>query len=368
MEGFYFELRGLTVGYRRQALVRDITLGLDRGRVLSIIGPNGAGKTTILRHITRQMKPLAGCICLEDQPLERISGPALARKAAVVLTQRPRPEQMTCAEVVAAGRYPYTGRFGLLAPSDRQAVRQAMERVGIADLAEHGFAQCSDGQKQRVLLARAICQEPELLILDEPTAYLDLHHKIQLLDLVRSMAQQQRTAVVMTLHEIDLALKVSDVLLCVRGDGNTFFGTPEQVLEHCPPSSLYGVEPGGFDPLTGSVELQKPSGPPQVFVLGGGGRATGCYRALQRRQIPFATGILFENDVDARAARALSSHVTLAPAFEPMTRRHLDAAARDLTRCRLVLDPGVPLGSLNRLNGELLDLARARGIPIRDQL
>src|SRR5699024_9588110 len=129
----------------------------------------------------------------------------LAKRVAVVLTDRIHPELMTCGEVVAMGRYPYTNALGRLTAQDREIVARAMERVHALDLAEQDFTTLSDGQRQRIMLARALCQEPEVLILDEPTAYLDIRHKIELLDILREMAHEKGITVIMSLHEIDLA-------------------------------------------------------------------------------------------------------------------------------------------------------------------
>lgn len=368
MESFYFHTKGLTVGYQGVPLLRDIEIGLRRGEILSLIGPNGAGKTTILKHITRQMKPIAGTVYLNGRALSGISGRELAQMLSVLLTERVRPELMTCEEVVATGRYPYTGKFGILSREDRRVIQESMDLVHIGELASRSFTQTSDGQKQRVMLARAICQQPELLVLDEPTAYLDIRYKIELLDILRNMAKESRLAVVMTLHEIDLATKISDYLLCVKSDGSTFFGSPEQVLASCPIEELYGLEKGSYNALFGSVELKKAAGKPRVFVIGGNGSGIPWYRALQRQQVPFAAGILFENDVDTQVARELSGYVITAPAFEPMTRRQFDDAARCLVGCETVIDAGAPSGSLNRMNGELLSLAKKKGIPVRKEL
>ncbi|MDO5151961.1 MAG: ABC transporter ATP-binding protein [Eubacteriales bacterium] len=368
MEPSFFLTQGLTVGYRGVPLIQDVEICLNRGEILSLIGPNGAGKTTILKHIIRQMEPICGTVCLDGRDIGKIPGQDLAKQMSVLLTDRVRPELMTCEDVVAAGRYPYTGKFGILSPEDRQMVREAMALMSITELAARNFLQTSDGQKQRVMLARAICQEPGLLILDEPTAYLDIRYKIELLDILRKMAREKQIAVIMSLHEIDLAMKISDRILCVKADGGTVFGSPEEVSKICPIGELYGLEKGSYNALYGSVELAMPVGEPAVFVVGGGGFGIPFYRELQKRQIPFAAGVLYENDIDYPVAKGLSSHVISAPAFSVMQRQQLDAAADWMERCSLVIDAGTPARELNALNRELLSLAREKGIPVQDHL
>lgn len=360
----YFKTEGMAVGYNGDVLIHDICVGLEKGKILTLIGPNGAGKSTILKSITRQLAMLRGAVFIGGEDIAAWPPKELARRMAVVLTDRVRPELMTCAEMVAMGRYPYTNLFGKLTPQDKAAVHEALERVHALDLAGQDFMTLSDGQRQRIMLARAICQEPEVIVLDEPTAYLDIRHKVELLDILREMAQKKNITVIMSLHEIDLATKISDYLLCVKGETVAAFGAPEAILRGRAIEQLYDMEKGSYDLLFGSVELTKPQGAPQVFVVAGGGCGAAVYRALQKRELPFATGILFENDVDCRVAQALSDHVVATPAFEPVGEREIEAARALMLQCRAVVDAGAPIGTLNRANGDLLALARERGIPV----
>ena len=360
----YFKTENLAVGYDGKILIHDINLRLEKGKILTLIGPNGAGKSTILKSITRHLQTISGRVYVGGQELHRWQPKELAKRLAVVLTDRIRPELTTCAEVVAMGRYPYTNLFGRLTEEDRAAVAEALERVHALDLAQRDFSALSDGQRQRILLARALCQEPEVIVLDEPTAYLDIRYKIELLDILRTMAREKGITVILSLHEIDLAAKVSDYLLCVKGETIEASGTPEQVLQSHTIETLYGMEQGSYNRLFGSVEMPRPAGEPRVFVIAGGGYGIPVYRELQKKGIPFATGILFENDVDFQVAQTLSSTVVSVPAFEEMTREHYTQASRLLSECARVIDAGTPVGKLNTLNGKLLEFSNENGIPI----
>ena len=178
MKEYFFYTKGLTVGYRGVPLIHDIEIGMKQGEILTLIGPNGAGKTTILKNIIRQLSPLGGTVYLGGEDMAKLTGKELAQKLSVVLTERIRPELMSCEDVVATGRYPYTGRFGVLTEKDREIVKESMELVHIRELAGRDFGKISDGQKQRVMLARALCQQPEILVLDEPTSFLDIRYKL----------------------------------------------------------------------------------------------------------------------------------------------------------------------------------------------
>ena len=163
MADYYLKLEDLSVGYGGKPLLSDINIEIDKGEIVTLIGPNGAGKSTILKSISRQLKLLGGKVFLMEESVQDLSWRALSKKMAVVLTERMRPELMTCRDVVATGRYPYTGKFGVLSEADRRIVRESMELVHIEELADRDFMQTSDGQKQRVMLARAICHECEHL-------------------------------------------------------------------------------------------------------------------------------------------------------------------------------------------------------------
>ena len=361
---YYFKTENLAVGYDGNTLIHDINVKLEKGKILTLIGPNGAGKSTILKSITRQMETLHGTVYINAQEIASWSPKDMAKQVAVVLTDRIRPELMTCAEVVAMGRYPYTNLFGKLTPKDLETVQEALGRVHAVNLAGQDFTTLSDGQRQRIMLARAICQEPEIIVLDEPTAYLDIRHKIELLDILREMAQKKNITVIMSLHEIDLAMKISDYLLCVKGDTIEAFGPPDVILKNHTIELLYDLHNGSYNLLFGSIELTKPEGVPRVFVVAGGGYGISCYRALQKREIPFSTGILFENDVDCQVAKELSNHVVVAPAFEAMTDEQFDEASELLLQCEAVIDAGTPAGTFNQRNFELLRLAEVNNIPV----
>ena len=360
----YFETKDLAVGYNGSVLIHDINIGIEKGKILTLIGPNGAGKSTILKTITAHLAKIHGTVHIHENEISSWTPKDMARQVAVVLTDRIRPELMTCAEVVAMGRYPYTNMLGRLTPEDKRIVREALQRVHASELAEQDFSNLSDGQRQRIMLARAICQEPEIIVLDEPTAYLDIRHKIELLDILREMAYEKGITVIMSLHEIDLATKISDYLICVKGETIAAFGKPEEVLQQNAIEELYDIGSGSYNLLFGSVELAKRTGEPKVFVIAGAGHGISIYRRLQKQQLPFATGILYENDVDAQVARELSDHVVTTPAFEPMNEQHYEQAARLLLRCEKVIDAGTPIGRLNQMNGKLLALAREKKIPI----
>ena len=337
----YFVIDDLTIGYHKVPVIRDISVKVQKGEIIALIGPNGAGKSTLLKTIARDLEPIRGKIFLEGRDMQTITYRELSKKLAVILTERIKVELTTCRDVVATGRYPYTGRLGVLRGEDQRIVDEAMETVHALELAERDFNAISDGQRQRVLLARAIAQQPEMILLDEPTSFLDVRHKLDLLTILARMARKKNITVIMSLHEIDLAEKVADRILTVKGDTQFGFGAPGEVFEEQAIRKLYDIEDGYFDPLFGSIELKKPAGDtPEVFVLAGAGTGISVYRKLQRENVPFATGVLYENDVDYRLARLLAAETVSVPAFAAPDDAVYEKAFETMRRCGRILLAG----------------------------
>lgn len=357
----YFNMQNLSVGYNKKVIIRDICIDINKGEIVTLIGPNGAGKSTILKSITRQLEIIGGNVIFDGDNLKSISYKKMATKMAVVLTERLKTELMTCHDIVATGRHPYTGRLGILSTEDKDKVEQALAAVHASELGTRDFTAISDGQRQRVLLARAICQEPDLIILDEPTSFLDVRHKLELLSILRNMAREKNITVIMSLHEIDLAEKISDKIICVHGEEIFKYGEPEEVFEEKLIRQLYDINNGYFDPLFGSIELPKVEGEPQVFVISSGGSGIRIYRELQKRDIPFAAGILYRNDIDYQLARLLAAEVVSEEPFEKVSQDNMKRAYDLIDKCSKVVNAGVHIGEFNSQIGDLIEYAKNAG-------
>lgn len=253
MSGF-LETEKLSVGYDGKPLIRDVCLQVQRGKIVTLIGPNGSGKSTILKTIVGQLSKVSGTVLLEGAPMERCGQKEIAKRMAILMTERIHPELMTCYDVVSTGRYPYTGALGLLGKEDKRIVEESLELVHGRDMADRPFDAISDGQRQRILLARALCQTPELIVLDEPTSYLDIRYKLELLTILKTMVREKNLAVLMSLHELDLAQRVSDTVVCVSGDRIDRMGPPEEIFSNDYIARLYHMEPGKYDPCFDTLE------------------------------------------------------------------------------------------------------------------
>ena len=361
MSGIKLRTENLAVGYSGRVLIGDIALSLHQGQIMTLIGPNGAGKSTILKSVIRQLALVGGAVYLNGRDMAPMPEREVARRLSVLMTGHIHPELMTCFDVAATGRYPYTGRLGILSREDREKVSQCLELVHAFELAEQDFSRISDGQRQRVLLARALCQEPEVLVLDEPTSFLDIRHKLELLAILKDMVRLRQLAVLMSLHELDLAQKVSDWVVCVRGDRIDRQGPPEEIFSAEYIMELYGGTRGSYSALFGSLELERAAGEPEVFVIGGGGAGIPVYRRLQRQGVPFAAGVLPENDVDFPVAAALAARVVAERPFQSVGEEAFRQARAVMDRCRRVVCPLARFGPVNEKNRLLRDLARQAG-------
>ena len=191
--------KSLSIGYSAE-LIKDITLRLEPGCIMSLIGPNGSGKSTLLKTLTASLKKKGGTIYLCSEDMDALKSSDIAKNMSMVMTHSRVPELMSCREIVEMGRYPYTGMLNILSDEDKKSVDNALELTDTKDIADRPFSAVSDGQRQRIMLARAICQEPQVMILDEPTSFLDIRFRLQILDIIRRLSREKNMAVLMSLH------------------------------------------------------------------------------------------------------------------------------------------------------------------------
>ena len=309
-----------TIQQNNKQVLKNIYLSFFYGAKIGIIGLNGSGKSTILKSIVKQLKSLDGVVYLNGKATSEMKEAEIAKSLSMVMTEHIHPELMSCRDVVATGRYPYTGRLGILDKQDWKLVDEAITMVHAEEVAEQSFTRISDGQRQRVMLARAICQDTAILVLDEPTSYLDIRHKLELLAILKKMVLEKQMTVIMSLHELDLAQKISDQVICVHGDHIEKYGAPEEIFTSDYIRKLYGITRGSYNAEFGCVEMEPPAGEPRVFVIGGNGSGIPVYRKLQRQGIPFATGVLHTNDADYQVAKELAARVITEKPFECIPR------------------------------------------------
>lgn len=203
----------LTVGYRGHRVVEDISLSLPCGRLVCLLGPNGAGKSTLLRTLCGFQPPIAGTVTISGSDITTMSAAEVARLVSVVLTDRPLTPSLTAAEMVGMGRAPYTGFWGRLSDEDRRLVSEAMQTVGIAPLATRRMGRLSDGERQKVMIAKAMAQHTPVIVLDEPTAFLDYPSKVAVMKTLARLAHDEGKTILMSTHNLELAAQLGDELM-----------------------------------------------------------------------------------------------------------------------------------------------------------
>jgi ABC-type cobalamin/Fe3+-siderophores transport system ATPase subunit len=235
------EIQSLRVYFGSRQILHDLDLSVQSGEILAVVGPNGAGKSTLIRAASGVLRPAHGRVAVNGQDLARLSDIQRARRLAVVPQNNQLPGAFSVYQTVLLGRTPYLNWLGHSGPSDHAMTRQALEQTQMSAFENRLVGDLSGGEKQRVLLARALAQNAPLLLLDEPTTYLDLQHQSNLLNLVRKLSQEKRLAVLMVLHDLNLAALYADrVALLVEGKLEAM-GNPEQVLTSEKLSAVYHV-------------------------------------------------------------------------------------------------------------------------------
>lgn len=259
------DLRSVAVGYRSgkrwpakghdHVVVSGIDIGAQPGQLTAVLGPNGAGKSTLLRSVMGLQPFLAGQAFLGGSPLSSLSTRERARRTAVVLTDRIDVGLLTGREVAELGRHPHRGFASRLSAAEHTLINNSLEQLHATSLATQKFAEMSDGQRQRILLARALIQQPELLVLDEPSAFLDVGARVDLMALLQTIAIERGITVVVSTHEVELALRMSDKIWLINGARLTA-GTPEQLITSGAIGKVFETAATRFNPESRTFELR----------------------------------------------------------------------------------------------------------------
>lgn len=260
------ETNRLSIGYRlkggKQKVIHDdLDLRLFPGEVTCLLGLNGAGKSTLLRTLCGFQPPLGGDISLVGKPLSSYSQTNFSLTVGVVLTEKTNAGGITVYELVSLGRHPYTGFFGQLKKSDREVIEQSLAAAGIAHKAQNYVSELSDGERQKAMIAKALAQQCPIILLDEPTAFLDVTSRIETMVLLHRLAMEQGKAILLSTHDLDLAIQMGDCLWLQEKGRPMACGTPEDLILSGAFESFFGKEGIVFDPSTGKLNAEAPVSP-----------------------------------------------------------------------------------------------------------
>lgn len=220
----------LAVSYEDHLVVRELDMQIPQGKITTIIGPNGCGKSTVLKAVGRLLKPRGGAVYLNGADICRLSTKEVAQKMAVLPQSPQAPAGLTVGELVAYGRYPHQRGFGTLKSEDKEIIRWALEVTRLAECETTAVDCLSGGQRQRVWIAMALAQQTDLILLDEPTTYLDLSYQLEVLELLYRLNREQGRTIVMVLHDLNLAARFADYMIAIRGGEVICHGKPEEVM------------------------------------------------------------------------------------------------------------------------------------------
>lgn len=335
------EIDGIHVSYGDLRVLEGVTLSVDSGRLLGLVGPNGAGKTTLLRAINGAVRPDAGTIDVAGVDTTSLGARALGRRVATVPQGAEVAFDFDVRDVVAMGRTPHRSRFATSSHEDHEAVQQALERADVAYLAGRSVGAISGGERQRVLLARALAQTTPVLLLDEPTASLDIHHQVRTFELVRGLVDEGKT-VVAAIHDLDLAARYCDEVAVLANGEIRARGPPEEVLTPETLGDAFGARAAvTTDHVTGAPAVTAlPGDPdadgalhrdggPRVHVVGGGRPGARAIARLASAGCICSAGVLPEGDIAAETTEALGLTAVTTSAFTPPDEQAV-ATARNL--------------------------------------
>ncbi|WP_135829271.1 heme ABC transporter ATP-binding protein [Halorussus halobius] len=345
-------------------ILDDVDAHVERGRFVGLVGPNGAGKTTLLRTVTGALDPDRGEVRLDDDPVQGLTSKQASRRVAVVPQDTHLSFDFPVEEVVAMGRHPHRSRLSGSDERDRERVAAAMERTEVDHLADRPITAVSGGERQRVLLARALAQDAPVLLLDEPTASLDINHQVRTLELVRRLVDDDGKTVVAAIHDLNLAAHYCDDLLLLADGEVRASGDPASVLSENHLEAAFDTRAVvSRHPVTGSTYVTalperpaeaEPEG--RVHVVGGGGTVSRLLYLLSAAGYEVSVGALNEGDSDLETARSLGLDAVAEEPFAPV-----GEAARAEVERRVSEADATVLGDVEVGAGNLANLRAARG-------
>ncbi len=357
--------------FKSSKILDEVTFQVKSGEILGVMGPNGSGKTTLLRCITHVLKPSHGTILVGRRDVTSLSRKEIAQTIGVVPQSSTVDFAFTAFEIVMMGRTPHISRFGPESKKDYEIARKAMHQTDTLHLSDRIFDELSGGEKQRVIIARALCQQPRILLLDEPTIHLDIGSQFEIMDLVKRLSRREKIAVIAVLHDLNLAASYCDSLILLNRGTIVSAGPPKDVLTPENIRKTYNIQVlVGRHPLTNAPFVTPYSSPGQqrkgvtIHVVCGGGSGSHLLSFLSSRSFNVTAGVLNVLDSDFETAKALNVTVVGEIPFSQITEESAEANISLAKQADIVVLTDFPVGFGNLKNVEVIEAALDMNIPV----
>jgi iron complex transport system ATP-binding protein len=368
------KIEGVNFSYKSVKALENVTVEVESGSFTALLGPNGSGKTTLLKCLSGVLKPNLGTIYFNEKDLANLSGIELAKIFSAVFTTPIETPQMGVADIIATARHPWIGWLGFLSLKDIDIINDAAEKLEIKDLVSRRFNELSDGQKQKVLIARALAQEAEVMLLDEPVAHLDVKHQIEVLNLIKKITKEKNLITVSTLHDVNLAAFFCDSIILLNKGKVVSVGSVDSVLTSENIEKVFNIKViVKKHPITGSPYIMPVCSPEfkavqpkniTAHIVCGGGTGASLMRILLEHGYKVTAGVLNVLDSDYEEARTLGVDVVTEAPFSPITNESYKANLEKMNKANLIILTNVPFGYGNFKNLEACVTALKKGIPV----
>lgn len=350
-------MQKISFGYSNaKNVLESIDFDVNDGVFVSIIGPNGSGKSTLLKCLINVLKPKIGAVFIDQNKISDLHDHDLAKMRSAVLSDRVYPFNMSVRELISLGRMPHQKLLGDTDQKEQEIVLQSASLLGVENLLDRKFSELSDGQKQKVLIARAICQKPKVLILDEPATHLDTRSRVEILLKLREISSREKIIVIASMHEIEITIRMSDQIVILENGKIVAKGTPEQILEQGIMDEIYKNDKTIWSSVFGSLEIKCLQDEPKIHVVSSNGTGIQVFRLLIRMGYSFSVGILDQQDIDYYFAKEIKSLVFSNDAPYAPIQEELAYSLSKLGKVRIVIDCGFSINEHNKSNLDLIEI------------